>query len=117
MTTKQVADRLVQLCRGGQMLQAQEELYGTNITSIEPKGARVERAEGIRAVAEKGKQFASMIEERHGLSITDPVVTGKHFSVGMTLDATMKGVGRTLLEEICVYKVEDGKIVFEEFVY
>ncbi|MBS1597411.1 MAG: nuclear transport factor 2 family protein [Bacteroidetes bacterium] len=117
MTTKQVADRLVELCRVGQMQKAQEELYGQSITSVEPKGAPVERAEGFHAVSEKGKAFASMIEERHGLSITDPIVNGKQFSIGMTLDATMKGQGRRLLEEICVYRVEDGKIVYEEFVY
>ena len=117
MSTKKVADRLIELCRQGQMQQAQEELYGQNMVSIEPAGAPVEKAVGLKNVVEKGKQFASMIEERHGLSITDPVITGKQFSMGMTLDATMKGQGRVLLEEICVYKVEDGKIVYEQFIY
>ena len=117
MTTQQVANRLIELCRKGQIQQAQEELYGETIVSIEPKGAPIEKAEGLKAVSEKGKNFASMIEERHGGSITDPVVTGKYFSMGMTLDATMKGQGRILLEEVCVYKVENGKIVFEEFFY
>jgi hypothetical protein len=27
----------------------------------------------------------------------------------------MKGMGRQLLEEICVYEVKDEKIVFEQF--
>jgi len=117
MTTQQVANRLVELCRIGQIQQAQEELYGKNMVSIEPKGAPIEKAEGLHAVVEKGKQFASMIEERHGGSITDPIVAGNHFSMGMTLDATMKGRGRVLLEEICIYKVENGKIIFEQFVY
>jgi len=117
MTTQEVANRLVELCRKGQMQQAQEELYGETMVSLEPAGAPVERAEGFSAVVEKGKQFASMIEERHGFSITDPIVNGKQFSMGMTLDATMKGRGRVLLEEICVYKVENGKIAFEQFVY
>jgi hypothetical protein len=117
MTTQEVANRLVELCRTGQIQQAQTELYGANMVSIEPTGAPVEKAVGLKAVAEKGKQFASMIEERHGGSITDPIVTGKYFSMGMVLDATMKGQGRVLLEEICVYKVENGKIVFEEFFY
>ena len=117
MTTQKVADRLIELCRKGQIQQAQEELYGENMVSIEPTGAPVEKAEGLQAVVEKGKQFAAMIEEHHGLSITDPVVRGKFFSMGMTLDATMKGRGRTLLEEICVYKVEEGKIVSEQFFY
>jgi hypothetical protein len=117
MTTQQVADKLVALCRKGQIQDAQTELYGESMVSIEPAGAPVEKAVGIRAVAEKGKHFASMIEERHGLTITDPVITGNYFSMGMTLDATMKGRGRSLLQEICVYKVENGKIVFEEFFY
>jgi hypothetical protein len=117
MTTQQVADRLVVLCRTGQIQQAQSELYGQPIVSIEPKGARVEKAEGLKAVIEKGNQFAAMIEQRHGGSITDPIVTGSHFSIGMTLDVTMKERGRVLLEEICTYKVEDGKIVYEQFFY
>jgi hypothetical protein len=117
MTTKQVADRLVELCRTGQIQQAQQELYDETVVSIEPAGAPFEKAEGIHAVIEKGKQFASMIEERHGGSITDPVVTGSCFSMGMILDATMKGQGRRLLEEICVYKVKDGKIILEQFFY
>ena len=117
MTTQQVADRLIELCRKGQMHEAQQELYAETIVCIEPPGAPAERTEGLNAVMEKGKNFAAMIEERHGGSMTDHVVTGKYFSVGMTLDATMKGRGRVLLEEVCVYKVENGKIVFEQFFY
>ena len=117
MTTQEVANRLIELCRTGQIQQAQAELYGETIVSIEPAGAPVEKAEGLQYVIEKGKQFAGMIEQHHSLSITDPIVNGKYFSMGMTLDVTMKGQGRTLLEEICVYKVEHGKIVFEEFFY
>ena len=33
MTTQEVANRLVELCRTGQILQAQEELYGETIVS------------------------------------------------------------------------------------
>jgi hypothetical protein len=117
MTTQQVANRLVELCRTGQIMQAQTELYAENIVSIEPKGAPVEKAVGFAEVNEKGKQFAAMIEERHGGSFTEPLVSGNFFSVGMTLDATMKGRGRQVLEEICVYKVENGKIVFEQFFF
>ncbi len=118
MTTEQIANRLVALCRAGQIQQAQSELYGEKIISIEqPTGAAEEKATGLEAVVEKGKQFAAMIEEHHGLTLTEPVVTGKLFSMGMSLDATMKGRGRVLLEEICVYRTENGKIVFEQFIY
>jgi hypothetical protein len=63
------------------------------------------------------KQFGSMIEKRHGGSFSDPLVCGKYFSVSMTLDATFKGIGRNLNEEICIYEVKDGKIVFEQFYF
>jgi len=29
----------------------------------------------------------------------------------------MKGMGRQLLDEVCVYEVKDGKIVHEQFLY
>jgi hypothetical protein len=117
MTTQQVADRLTELCRTGQILQAQEELYADNIVCREPEHAPMQSATGKQAVMEKGKQFASMIEERHGGSFSDPQVSGRYFSVAMVLDATFKGMGRQVLEEICVYEVKDGKIIFEQFFY
>jgi hypothetical protein len=117
MTTQQVADRLVALCRQGQIGQAMEELYADNIVSIEPPNAPTKSAQGKKAVLEKGKQFASMIEERHGGSFSDPIVGGRYFSAAMVLDATIKGMGRMKLEEICVYEVKDGKIVWEQFFF
>jgi hypothetical protein len=115
MTTKQVADRLVALCRQGKIQEAQDELYGVEIESIEPKHGPLPSAKGKKAVTERGKQFASMIQERHGGSFSDPIVCGKYFSVAMTLDATFKDGKRNLNEEICVYEVKDGKIIFEQF--
>jgi hypothetical protein len=117
MTTQQVANRLVELCRTGQIQQAQEELYADDISSIEPEHAPTKSAKGKKAVIEKGIQFASMIEQRHGGSFSDALVCGKYFSASMTLDATFKGMGRNTLEEICVYEVKDGKIVSEQFFY
>lgn len=118
MTTQEVANKLISYMRTGQIMEAQAELYSDDIVCIEPEGAMVPHiTKGKAAVNEKGRQFASMIEERHGGSCSDPVVGGRFFSISMTLDATMKGMGRQLLDEICVYEVKDGKIVFEQFFY
>ncbi len=118
MTTQEVADKLVAYMRVGQMHEALTELYADDIVCIEPEGGMAAHiTQGKEAVAEKGKQFAAMIEERFGGSCSDPVVGGRHFSISMSLDATMKGMGRQLLDEICVYEVKDGKIVFEQFFY
>jgi len=118
MTTQEVANKLVNYMRSGQMLEAQTELYADEIVCIEPEGNMAPHiTKGKAAVAEKGRQFAAMIEERHASSCSDPVVGGRRFSISMSLDATMKGMGRQQLDEICVYEVKDGKIVFEQFFY
>jgi len=117
MTTQQVANRLVELCRKGEIPKAGDELYADSIVSIEPDHAPLKTAKGKPAVQKRGQQFAASIEQTHGGSFSDPTVCGRHFSVAMVLDATFKGQGRMKLEEICLYEVKDGKIVLEQFFY
>jgi len=107
----------VSMCREGKIQQAGDELYVDNIVSLEPGSPQMPRAEGKAAVQAKGNQLASMIEATHGGKISDPVVAGDYFSVAWMMDVTMKGVGRTKMEEVCTYKVKDGKIVWEQFLY
>lgn len=114
MTTQQVANRLVELCRQGNIMQAQQELYGQDMVSIEPGQPN---AVGLPAVTEKGKQFAAMIEAHHGGHVSEPLVAGPYFSIAWAMDVTMKGRGRVNMEEVCVYKVKDGKIVEEQFFF
>ena len=117
MTTKEVAARLVTLCRQGNIMDAQKELYSAEIESIEPAHAPVKSARGIEAVRKKGIAFADLIEARHGGSVSEPIVEGNYFTIGWQMDVTMRGMGRVNLEEICVYHVKEGKIVREEFFF
>lgn len=117
MTTKEVAEKLVNYCRQGLYAEAVQELYSPNIVSIEPDGAPVKVCEGIEAVIAKGQQFQEMTEEVHGNEVSDPVVADKFFSCSMKMDVTFKGVPRMTMEEICLYQVENGKIVHEEFFF
>ncbi len=117
MTTQEVADKLVNYCRQGQYDNAMKELYAPNIVSIEPKGAPMEKVEGFDAVLQKAEFFNNMVEEFHGNEVSDPLVADNFFSCHMKMDATFKEGGRQSMEEICLYQVENGKIVREEFFY
>ena len=118
MSTQEVANRLVELCRKGEYETCYKELYSPNAVSIEPNADfGPPRTEGMEAIRKKGEAWSAMIEEMHGSSVGDPVVAGNHFSCAMMVDWTMKGAGRQKMEEICVYKVEDGKIVSEQFFF
>ena len=120
MNTQQVANRLVELCRRGEFSKAQEELYAQDAVSIEPEGApggALGNARGMDAIREKGKAFDQTYETIHGISVSEPLIAGEFFSLTMGMDGTWKEGGRYTIEEICVYRVRDGKIVLEQFFY
>lgn len=117
MTTKDVANKLVEFCRKGEFEAAMNELYSNDIVSIEPAGSPMPEVRGIDGVRQKAAHFASQTEEMHGMTVSDPVVADSFFSVSMGMDITMKGIGRTFMEEVALYQVNDGKIVREEFFF
>lgn len=117
MTTQDVADRLVALCREGKIEEAQRELYADNAINIEPFGTAAfpERTQGLDAIIEKGHRFGALIEQVHAMTFSEPLVAGQAFACAMKLDLTIKGRGRMSVEELGIYQVEDGKIVSERF--
>jgi hypothetical protein len=58
-----------------------------------------------------------MLEEMHGAYTNEPKVFGKYIFMEMGLDATMKGMGRMDMKEMCLYETKDGKIISERFFY
>jgi hypothetical protein len=118
MTIEQIANRLTELCRMGQYETAQKELYAQDATSTEPENSPgLQNVKGLEAIVAKGHQFQGMVEAVHSSTVSDPVIAGNYFSVGAVLDLTLKGMGRTAMTEVAVYKVADGKVVSEEFFY
>lgn len=117
MTTSDVARKLVEFCRHGQFENALKELYSPEIVSVEPDGAPVKEVRGLEGVIQKGQNFNSMVEAFHGMEVSDPVVADQFFSCSMKMDVTFKGAPRTTMEEICLYQVDNGKIIREEFFF
>jgi|ERR1700722_830813 hypothetical protein len=118
MTIEQIAARLTDLCKQGQYETAQKELYAQDAVSIEPEGAPgLQSVKGLDNIVAKGHQFQGMVEAVHSSTVDGPVIAGNHFSVAAVLDVTMKGMGRHTMSEIAVYKVDNGKIVSEQFIY
>lgn len=118
MTTQDVANRLVELCREGKQEQVVKELYSEDIVSIEPEGMPNRIVKGLAGIAQKGKEFQAKLVKVNSSSVTDPVVAENFFSCGMYMNVQMKDVPVPVdMNEICVYNVRNGKIVKEEFFY
>jgi len=92
-------------------------LFAENAVSIEPEASVgfEKETKGLDAILEKGKKFASMVEEVHTCGVFDHLVAGNMIALSLKMDITMKGQGRTNMTELCVYKVKDNKIISEQF--
>jgi hypothetical protein len=119
MTTQEVADKLVKLCSEGKFQEATETLYSQDIVSVEagaPPGQSRE-SKGLPAVLAKGEWWVTN-HDVHSAKVEGPLVAGSHFAVVFKLDVTFKPESKRFqMEEIGVYKVADGKVVYEEFFY
>jgi len=119
LTTQEVADTLVKLCSEGKFHEATDALYSPDIVSVEagapPGGSR--ESKGIAAVKAKGEWWTAN-HEVHSAKVEGPLVAGSHFAVVFKMDVTFKPQGkRFTMEEVALYKVQDGKVVYEEFFY
>ena len=117
MTTKEIANRLIELCSKGDFETAQKELFADNAISIEPYATPnfEKEIKGLQAIIEKGKKFEMMVEKMHGMTFSDPLIAGNSIAFVLNMDVTMKGMERTTWTELCVYVVKDGKIISEQF--
>jgi hypothetical protein len=112
MTTEEIAQRLIGLCEKGKFLEAQKELYDENIESIETDGTKTISAIKMH---EKEQKFLSNVIKFHNIEFSEPLIAGNYFSVVLKMKVELKNVGLRKMEEICVYKVKNDKIVFEQF--
>ena len=118
MTVREVAARFHELARHEKWFDIQDELFAENVRSIEPPTSQgLPNAAGKAAVRKKGEALVSQVEAVHASSTTEPVVGGNFFAVGRELDMTVRGAGRTQMNEVMVYEVRHGQIVSEQFFY
>jgi hypothetical protein len=122
MDTKQIGEKLVELCRAGKNGEAIDTLYDKDIVSVEPQGAPEMPAEmrGIDAIRGKNQWWIAN-HEVHSAKVEGPFANGDRFAVTYHYEITPKtgpGQGkRTKMDEVGVYNVKNGKIAREEFFY
>ena len=122
MTTQQVANQLVALCRAGKNLEAVETLLSADVVSVEATGDETMPAvmNGRDAVRGKNEWWVNN-HKVHSRKVKGPYPNGDRFGVIFDFEVT-PAVGpmagkRMHMEELAVYTVADGKVTREEFFY
>ncbi|UUZ63995.1 nuclear transport factor 2 family protein [Polaromonas sp. P1-6] len=119
MSTLDIANKLVDLCRQGKNEEALSTLYAEDAVSVEvvAMAGGSQEARGLAAIRAKGEWWFTN-HEIHSASVTGPWPHGNRFIVGFQYDVTNKPSGRRMkMDEVGLYTIENGKIVREEFFY
>ena len=119
MSTQNVAQRYVELCKAGRFQECFDELFAKDAVSVEavapPGGERT--TTGLEAVQAKSKQWAND-HVVHQVEVSGPFLNGDRFAVRFLFDVTNKPSGKRLkMEEIGLFSVNNDKITREEFFY
>jgi hypothetical protein len=114
MNIQQIAGEIVKFIREGKNKQAKETFYADDIVSVEGNG---DKSEGIEAIYQKSIAWAAQVSEVHSASVSDPLIAADHFALNIKMDISYKNGYRAVMDEIAVYKVNDGKIVFEQYFF
>lgn len=113
LSTSEIANRLVELLKQQQFVQAYQELFSDDTTSHDPIYAAQPPLKGLDLLIEREKQFLQRAQI-HGINVSDPIIAGSYFTISLQMDFTA-AEERKNLAELCIYKVIEGKINRQEF--
>lgn len=119
-----VGKELVQMCQNGKFGEAISELYADDAKHVEAMemGPDMPRVTEGKAAIEKSNEWWEAHHEVHGMELAGPYPHGEdRFAVLMKIDVTpdigpMAGK-RFVMDEVCLYTVDNGKIKMAEFFY
>src|ERR1700722_12233810 len=116
MSIHDIARDLVALCKQGKFAEAGEKYWADDVVSVEAMGDNAE-IKGKAAAHGKGEWWANA-HDVHSVEVEGPYVHGNQFVVRFKLDMTVKESGkRQVMDEVGLYKIENGKIAEERFFY
>lgn len=119
MTTQEIANRLHELVKAGDYFTAYDELFAPDAKAIEPQLASMGLGEirGIPAIKEKVGKLSEGIAELVSREMSAPIISANHIAFTNIVKAKMKDGSEFNLSEICLYEVQDDKIISEQFFY
>ena len=114
MTTQEIAEQLIEYCKAAKFDEAYNTLFAQHAQSIEPDGTI---ADGLAAILKKSETFGTTVQFV-ACEVGPAQIVGNYFSMTQTFHSVIRQTGeKKQMQEIAVYKVEQGKIVEERFFY
>lgn len=120
LTTQEIADKVVANCISGDFYANYEALYAEDVVAYEPEDnsfGEERETRGLKRVKERAHQFHEIIEKVISKEVSAPIVAGNYFTFRICQEFELKNIGYFKLDELCMFRVRDGKIIYEEYFY
>lgn len=117
MTNQEVANRLVSLLREGKFETVYDELFHQDAHHIEPQSEYFSDVKGIAAIKAKDAAMQENITGVEGMEVGNAIIAKEYIAIPYKMTVTLKDGNKWPLDEIIVYKIENSKIVSEQFFY
>ena len=114
-TIHEIANGLKEMVSEQKFVEAYQLLFSEDAESIDPLNTSGQPLKGLTTLLEREKDFLSRITAIHKISLSEPIIAGSYFTLSLKMSFEVQGQGHMEVEEICLYKVKDGKIISQQF--
>jgi len=115
MSTQDVAEGFIALCREGRLEEAGERWWADDVVSVEPRLSDGERISGKTEVTAKGSRWFAG-NELHSIEVEGPWLNRDQFIMRFRMDFTNRMTGeRRFVDEMALLTVTNGRISEERF--
>ncbi len=115
MNIHEIAADFTALCAKGAFEEA-EKYWADDVVSLEPFPGDMASLQGREAIKRKHERWENS-HTVHSCTVMGPFLHGDQFAVRFTLDVTQPNGVRSIMEEVGVYTVKDGRITEERFFF
>ena len=112
-TITSISDRLIELLRKQEFVKAYTELFNAEAESIDPLDPRPGGLKGLAQLIKKEELFLSKVQINN-IEISEAIHAGNYFSISLFMSFRLEDKEGSV-DELCVYKVEQGEIVSQQF--
>jgi hypothetical protein len=113
-TIHEIANGLKEMVSEQKFVDAYQQLFSDDAESIDPRNTSGQPLKGLTTLVDREKDFLSRTKIQ-SISLSDPIIAGSYFTLSLKMSFTLKGQGEMDLEELCLYRVKDGKIISQQF--
>jgi hypothetical protein len=114
-TIHEIANRLTELVGDKKFVEAYEQLFAEDAVSIDPLNTSGQPLNGLKTLLAREKDFLSHIIAIQKISLSEPIIAGNYFTLSLQMSFDVQGQGHMDVDELCVYKVANGKIISQQF--